>query len=327
MRALVRPLILLQILFVAGVIGYMLIEHWPFLDALYMVAITLSTVGFSEVREVSDAGRIFTVCLILFGISIGGYLLTRIGELLIELQIKGITRRRHMQKQIRELDDHYIVCGFGRVGKQICEEFVRDGQIFVVVEQKASCEPDLIELGYLYLLGDATDDDTLLAAGIQRARGIVVAVDSDADSIFVTLSARSLNASIFIVSEARESESERKLRRAGASRVVSPFLIAGRRMAHMLARPHTVEFLDTVVRRSGDELKLEEVTIREETEIAGITLASANLRRRSGVMVLAIVQANGETVFNPDADTELRAGQMLIVLGTDAQLQALRKVV
>ena len=182
----------------------------------------------------------------------------------------------------------------------------------------------LIQYGYPHLLGDASADDVLEAAGIHEASGVIVAVDSDADSVFVTLTARSLNSSIFIVSEARDPESEHKLRRAGATRVVSPFLIAGRRMANMVTRPATVDFLDSVIQRSGSELQLEEITIGEQSELAGITLGKADLRRRAGVMVLAIVQANGEYVFNPDAGDELRAGRMLIALGTPGQLEELR---
>jgi voltage-gated potassium channel len=324
MNQLIRPLILFGIVIVTGVVGYIVLEGWTVVESLYMVAITLSTVGFREVRDISAPGRVFTIGLILFGITTGAFLISRFGEIFLEGQIKGITRRRRMSKLVQDLSDHYIVCGFGRVGQRVCSELRREHERFVVVEQDQTREDAMIEQDILYILGDAAEDDILQSAGIQSCKGVVVAVDSDADSVFVTLTARSLNASVLIVSEARNPESVAKLKRAGATRVVSPFVIAGRRMANMVKRPATVDFLDTVMRRSGSELRLEEMTIRESSELAGITLGEAHLRRKAGVMVLAIVQVSGEYVFNPDANTELRAGQMLIALGTEEQLAALR---
>jgi len=327
MRFIIRPLIVLSVLAIAGIVGYVLIEGWTPLDAAYMVAITLSTVGFSEVGHISPGGRIFTMLLIVFGISTGAYAIGKLGESIVEGQIHGLARRRRMEHRIRELARHTIVCGFGRVGRQTCEELKDAKTPFVVIDQNADLEPELRDLGYLYVIGDASDDDVLLRAGIATASGVAVSTDADATTVFVTLTARSMNESARIVSVARSTESIHKLRRAGATKVISPFLIAGRRVAGMVLKPAIVDFLDTITERSGGELCLEELPLPAGSPLIGQSLAEAHLRRRAGVLVLGVIHPDGRTVLHPDERFTFAERQTMIAMGTQAQLEALTAIV
>ncbi len=319
-EALLRPLMVLVGLALIGTIGYWVIEGWSPLESAYMVAITLSTVGYAEVQPVSTAGRVFTMGLIFFGISTGAYALGKLGETLVDGQLRGLARKRRMQKQIAEVADHILVCGFGRVGEQICEDLTDEEREFVIVEVDPTLEEPLIDKGYKHLIGDATDDDVLEEAGIARASVIAVCTNTDANNLFITLSARTLNERAKILAVARDNSSAPKLVRAGASRVVSPFQIAGHRMARMALRPSIIDFLDAMMHRSGGELALEEFEIVPGSRLDGRTLAEANLRRDLGISILGIVESGGNFSFNPAASVTLSAGQRLIGLGTREQL-------
>ena len=231
LKTVFRPMIVLAAVLLSSTVGYMLLESFTVLEALYMVIITLSTVGYGEVRELSTAGRILTLCLIVGGVGTVGFVLGRLLDFMMERRVGGSARRRKMQKILGELRDHFIICGFGRVGRQITEEFREHGVPFAVIDNNPESIEELAMSEIPHVAGEVANDDILEEAGIRRAKGLVAAVDSDAENVFVTLTARVLNPSLFIVARASEPETEAKLKKAGANRVVSPYVIGGRRMA------------------------------------------------------------------------------------------------
>ena len=324
-RRLVRVLLLLNGTVLVGAAGFVLIEHWGLLDALYMTILTLSTVGFNEVHPLSDPGRVFTMGLIVCGVGIAAYAAGTVGEYIIGGHLSGAVRRQRMQQEIDRLQGHYIVCGYGRVGRQVVEEFDARGAATVVIEpddEAFSAGPR----GPRRIRGDATDDHALREAGIDRAAGLVAVAGDDATNIVVTLSARALNPDLPIVSRAIEPEIEDKLRRAGATHVISPYRIGGQRIATQLLHPRITDFLDVVMHSGSVELWLEEITIGPDGAAAGNALGQSGLGGTEGVNVLAVVRQGGELVTNPPADLRLARGDVLIALGTLGQLEAARRL-
>jgi voltage-gated potassium channel len=247
-----------------GTLGYMLLLGWPFLDALYMTIITVTTVGYKEVPDLSDApvGQVWTMLLLLTGVGTLFYAVVSFVELVVEGTVRGYLGRRRVKAEIDKLSGHYIVCGYGRVGRQVAREFAADGVSFVVVDQQEASVEECMQDGRLALLGDASDDPTLEEAGIRRASGLVAAVDSDADNVFVTLSARKLNPGLHIVARASSDESAAKLEIAGADRTLSPYALGGRSLASLATQPLVVDFLDIVTRgQKGIEFRLEEFEV------------------------------------------------------------------
>ncbi|MFH0777521.1 MAG: potassium channel protein [Candidatus Eisenbacteria bacterium] len=322
-----KPLLMLIVILLAGTGGYMLLEKFTFLDTLYMVVITLSTVGFGEVRQLSPEGRILTIFLILAGVGTVGFAIGRLLEFVLEGHVRGFTRRRRMQRILRELEGHYIICGFGRVGHQIAEEFEEHGVPFVVVDNNDRHAEELTAREIPFVVGNVADDDVLEEAGIERAKGLVAAVDSDADNVFITLTARVLNPSIFIVSRSSDLDTEAKLRKAGANRVVSPYVIGGRRMASMALKPATIDFLDTIVKPGEVMLCIEELRLGENFSVAGKPLADSEIRQKAGAMVLAVKRQDGSFEFNPSPSYTIHPGDSLIVLGTKDQCGLLEKMI
>ncbi|MGD9115982.1 MAG: potassium channel protein [Dehalococcoidia bacterium] len=307
-----------------GVIGYTFIEDWSFLDSLYMTITTITTVGFREVYPLSEAGRIFTVFLIIGGVGGALYILTTIMGYFIEGQF-GITMgRQRMKNKIAKLKNHYILCGYGRVGESIALTFSEEGVPFVIISNNEEHAADAEKEGYLVILGDATDDDVLKEAGIDRAYGLVAAVGSDTDNTFITLSARELHPDIFIEARCASPASEGKLRRAGADRVISPHAIGGRRMAMLAMRPAVVEFIDTVTSGRGRDLQMETIDVVAGSSLIEQTMGQA--RNKAGITVLAIRKANGTLVANPPDEDVIEEGDRLIVIGTKQRLAALEKI-
>lgn len=304
-----------------SVAGYMLIEGWPFLDALFMTVITLTTVGYREIHPLSTAGQIFTIGIIVIGVGGMLYTLTAAMAYVVEVQFPGLVGRRRMSERIAKLRSHYIVCGYGRVGEFIAQELARERAPFVVVdaneEALARCQAN----GNPCVLGDATADETLKAAGIERARGLVAALDSDEKNVYVVVSARVLKPDIFIVARATSPDAEGKLRRVGANRVLAPYATAGRRMATLLLRPLVADFLDTVMHSERLELLLEEFAVSENSSMVNRTIAEMAVRTRIGAIILAIQRKDGSIVSAPAGDTHIEAGDKLVVLGTRAQLR------
>lgn len=306
-----------------GTIGYMTIEGLRPLDALYMTVITVATVGFREVATPSDAGKLFTIALIFLGVTTLGYTAATVLEFMIEGHLTGIMERRRMSKELSRLNGHFVVCGYGRVGQEVARSFAAHKAPFVVIdndhEQIALCTED----GHLCLEGDATDDEVLESVGVERAQGLIAALDSDADNIFVVLTARQLSKDVLIVARADREESEPKLRKAGADRVLTPAVIGGRRMASLALKPLVSEYLDVVMRAENIEYRLEEFEIGELSCLAGATLRSAALRERTGALVIAVHSPDHGFNTNPSPDLVLAAGQRLVVMGTEKQLEAL----
>jgi voltage-gated potassium channel len=309
-----------------GTFGYRYVENMPIFDALYMTMITISTVGFSEIHPLTTYGRLITMIVITMSISIGAYSLTVVARGVIEGELKKGFERRKVEKQIRKLHNHFIICGFGRIGRIICRELRQDGIEFVVIEQDVQTVEALEKEKYLYIQTDATSEEALLKAGIMKARGLVTAVRSDANNVFITLTARGLRSDIFVMSRTSDVKNEDKLKRAGATRVVSPYLIGGRRMAQILKQPTVVDFIDIATMGNQLGLMMEEAEIREESELIGKNLIESHLRRDFGVIIVAIKKASGEMIFNPMPNEVLDACDVLVVLGKKEDVKRMYKV-
>lgn len=304
---------------VFGTVGY-LVLGFSLIDALYQTVTTVATVGFREVVPFGTAERIFTMLLIIVGVGAVLYALGSLIETLIEGRLLETIGRMRMERTIETLQDHVIVCGWGRVGRSIAAEVVAAGKPIVVIDEEAE---RLADCPHPTVHGDCTEDDTLERAGIARASSLVAAVDVDAANSFITLSARAIRPDIFIVARARSVDSEAKLLRAGADRVVNPQNIGGARMAAFVLRPHVAEFLDVVMHERNLEFRLEEIPIGDGSPLAGSTLREAHLRDRTGALVLAVRDARGSFLSNPDPDVRIEPGQVLIAIGTEDELAAL----
>lgn len=319
-RQLRFALFLLFLIILVGTLGYIALEKWDFLDAFYMTVITISTTGFEEVKPLTHLGRIFTSFLIIAGVGTIAYTGGRAVQLIIETQV---LRRRRMSKKLQELKNHYIVCGYGRMGRRICEELRQAGVPFAVIEKDDNQIEALIEQEYLFVQGDATSDDSLLKAGIAQARGIVAVLPSEAENVFAVLSAKVLNPKIFVVARAVEEETESKLLRAGADRVVNPYEIGGTRMAMMLLRPTVVEFIDIIARKQGVDLNLEEIQVKASSPLIGKTLAESPIRKELNIIIVAIFRKAGSFIYNPVSSTVLEEGDRLLAIGEAANLNKL----
>jgi voltage-gated potassium channel len=319
-----RVLLVLAAALVAGTAGYRLIEGWRLLDALYMTVITLSTVGFTEVHPLSDAGHLFTIALIVTGVSAAAYSVGAIGEYVISGRLSGSLRRQRMQNDIDRLQGHYIVCGYGRVGRQVVDELTARGLRAVVVEPRDDVMTE-DEPPTLRIRGDATDDGALRSAGIDRAAGLVAVAGDDSTNIVVTLSARALNPDLDIVARAIQPEVEDKLRRAGATHVISPYRIGGQRIVTQLLHPRITDFLDVIMHRRELELWLEEITVAADGPANGRSLRETAFWGANGIRVLAVSRQAGNLVTGPRGDLRLAQGDVLIALGTLDQLAVARR--
>jgi voltage-gated potassium channel len=325
-RQLRLALIILALVLLVGSLGYALIEGWSLFDALYMTVITLATVGFNEVHELSQQGKAFTILLIICGTGVIAYSLGSLIQFMVEGQLRQVVGRRKMHKTIGTLKNHYIICGFGRIGQLIGKEFQARPVPFVVVEKNPHLCERLAREGYLFVQGNATDDDCLLAAGIQRARGLITAVTADTDNVYITLTARGLNPGLFILARAGEEGAEVKLMRAGASKVISPYTIGAARMAHAILRPSVVDFIELATTRENLALQIEEIEVAANSSLAGQTLISAGLRQTMGIIIVAIKQPDGHMLFNPQPQTIINAHSVLIILGERPAITQLERI-
>lgn len=325
-RRIIIPGLLISAAVVIGILGYSLIEKMSLLDAVYMTVITIATVGYREVHPLSDAGKIFTIFFIIFGVATVVYTAGSIFEFIIEGNIFGIRRRNRMNRILDEIKDHYIISGYGRVGHQVAAQFDAEKIPYVVVDMKPETATELDQKNIPYIIGEVSSDEVLVRAGIKRAKGIVASADSDKENVYVTLAARVLNPSLFVVARASQKNTENKLKKAGADRVISPYFIAGSRMASMVLRPVSVEFLDIVTGSDNIELWIKEVAITERSHLANRSLGEANVRRNSGAMVVSIKKSAGGFDLNPKAESKMEPGDTIVALGTTDQLTALEKM-
>jgi len=312
-------------LIVIGTSGYHWLERMSVVDSLYMTVITVSTVGFGEVRQLSPYGRIFTIGLILGGGGIAAYSVSVTAEFFMSGEWRRILETRRRSRMQSQLSDHIIICGFGRVGRRVADELTQEGAPFIVVDS----DPDRIASsethGYISMLGNAANETILKQAGIDSARALVAAVNSDAENVFIVLTARSLNTDIQIIARANYEDSEPKMIRAGANRAIVPYTISGKRMVTMLMRPSVADFLDEVAHVGGLELLLEQVKIEPGSPLAGQTVGEANLRKKLGVTILACRQTDGRFDTHPGPQTLIAPNGLLLVLGTREQLRDLMK--
>jgi len=319
----------IALVFVAliGILWYKLVEGWSWSDAAYMTVITLATVGYGETHPLGDRGRLFTITLILMGVISIGYLVNRFTEALIQGYFQEGIRLRQRRRLIDTLTEHYILCGFGRTGRQIALEFKAEGIPFVTVDSEVEQIQAAQELGYIAVQGDATLDDTLLKVGIERAICLIAALPSDAENLYTVLSAKSLNPQIRAIARASTEEALKKLQRAGADAVVSPYITGGRRMAAAALRPQVLDFMDGVLTGSDRSFYLEEFLLDSQScTVVGQTLREARLRSQSGALVLAIRRADGNLIAGPTGESQLLPGDLLICMGTAEQLRQLNRI-
>ena len=318
--------ILLLLVMAIGTAGYHFIEHWPWFDGFYMVVTTLTTIGYQEVHPLSHAGRVFNVFIILSGVSL---LLLGVGLLsqaLLEFELQSFFGRRRMEREIGRLDQHYIICGMGRVGRSVARELARRPVPFVIIESAEGKRQRYATENWLVVAGDATLEQTLRDAQIERARGLIAATTTDATNLYIVLTARGLNPKLKIIARASEDAAEKHLLTAGADSVVSPYLFAGQRIAQSLLRPNVVSFLDTATTHLGMDLEIGEIHITPQSEFAGKTLESSRIRQERGVIVLAIKRQQGMR-FNPAPDERIEPHDCLIAMGEPAQLRQLEQSV
>jgi voltage-gated potassium channel len=324
LRRVQSAVVALVIITTVGVLGYMVFEGWSFTDAFYMTVITLTTVGYRAVRVLDASGQLWTMLLLITGVGTLFYAAVSSVELVVEGTVRGYFGRRSVKAAIGRLNGHYILCGYGRVGKQVAQEFAADDVPFVIVEQDQDVLEECLAEGNLALLGEASDDEVLEEAGILRAGGLIAAVDSDADNVFVVLSARKLNPKLHIVARASSEESAAKLEIAGADRTLSPYAVGGRRLASLATQPLVVDFLDVVTRgEKGIEFRLEEFFVPEHSTLAEHTIGELEIGERTGAIVLAIRTTEGNFDTTPSADDRLHAGDTLLVLGSRGQVERL----
>jgi voltage-gated potassium channel len=317
--------VLLSIITLGGTAGYMIIEGWSAWDAFYMTIISLTTVGYREVHPLSRAGEAFTSVLLVGGVGTVLYSFTLLGARVIEGSLHNPWERRRITRMLDQLQNHFIVCGYGRIGSIVVDEFQRQRIPYVVIERDPARLQALRDAGRLVVEGDASSEEVLGKAGVARARGLIAAVSTDAENVYAILSARLLQPSLYIIGRAESDESARKLQKAGADRVISPYQIGALHMAQLALRPTVVEFVQLATSSEFLDLSMEQVEVRSDGPLAGQSIVGANLRQAYGVIVIGIRRASGRMEFNPPSDARMEGGDHLVLLGTSEQLGALAK--
>lgn len=320
---LVMGIVTLFLLFIAAIFGYMRIEGWSFWDSVYMVVISLSTVGFQEVHPLSPSGRIFTSGLIIMGVGNFAFLVGSFTQILVEGHLHNFLRRRKVQNIIDKLKDHTIVCGFGRTGSVVAREILEQDLPVVVIESDPAMLQQLEEEGILHLAGDATSDELLLAAGLKRARSLVTSLSQDTANLFVVLTARQLNPTLTIVSRASSESHITRLERAGANRVVLPHHIGGVRMAQSVLRPNVTTFMEMSIRGRVD-LQMEELLVTPGSDLVGKNLIESEIRQHYNIIIIAIKKRDGAMIFNPAGDYVIQAWDMFLSVGSRESLNEIR---
>ena len=315
------PILLIIVINAFGTIGYMVIEGWSFMDSLFMTVTTVTTVGYGEVHDLTPRGEIFTIVLLILGVGTILYLLSALAKIVLEGELTQIIGRSRLERRIKDLNDHYIVCGYGRMGKTVVKELASNGVDIIIIEK----EPvdTALKDEYVIIEGDTTKDNVLLQAGIERAYGLVSVLPTDAENLFVVLSARGLNQNLLIFTRAGEEGSEEKILRAGADRVVSPYHTGGMRIANMILKPAVVDFIEYATKAGNLEIQLEEVEIHPGSALVGKTLEASGIGRDLGIIIAAIKKPDGAMQFNPTSKSVMESGDTLIALGEISKLKTL----
>jgi voltage-gated potassium channel len=320
---LVIGIIVFILMLLGGTIGYIVLEGWSFTDALYMTVITLGTVGYGEVQRLSPAGRIFTMVLIIAGVGFVFYLAASVIQLMVEGRVREILGRRKLEKKIRAQKGHYIICGYGRVGSSICEALGSKPIGIVVIERDPAGVAKLNERNILHVVGEATDEENLIKANIQQARGLIAALKTDSDNVYVTLSARQLNPDLFIMARAGEERSEKKLIAAGANKVVCPYRMGAHRMAQTILRPTVTDFLELTLMETTRDIQMEEMPVNPTSKLINVALQDSGIRKELDLIIVAVKKAPGDMLFNPSSQTRLDAGDTVIAIGEKQNLERL----
>ena len=309
-----------------GTLGFVLIEHYPVFDAFYMTLTTVTTVGYGEIRTLSTPGRVFNSFLILFGVITMLLAIGAMTQTVIELELYQFFGKRRVKVMIERLEGHIILCGFGRVGRGAASELSQAGVPFVVVDNNEDKVEAAIKLGMLAVFADAGRDETLRDVGVMKAKGLIATLSSDADNLFVILSARTLNPQLQLSARIAEESSEQKMRRAGANFVFAPYNSTGHRMAQAIIKPHVQQFIDFTTRNMGLEVGIEQVRVESHSVFAEKTLAEMEMKRDMGIIILAIRRADGQMYFNPPAEAKISSGDHLIAMGEPQGLRRLEQM-
>ncbi|MBC2714862.1 MAG: potassium channel protein [Desulfobacteraceae bacterium] len=315
------------VIFTIGTIGYMLIEGWDLVDSIYMTIITITTVGFGEVHNMSKLGRVFTIGLVFSGVSFFLYVASSMVQFMVEGRIREIMGRRTLNHKIEHLKNHYIVCGYGRIGRVLCKHLNSHPAIkLVVVEKDPEMIPEMESDSMLYISGDASEEENLIKAGIKQARVLIAALATDIDNVFLVLTAKQLNPNIFIVARACEKGAKSKLHAAGANRVESPYDVGAVSMAYRVLRPSVTSFLDLVFAYNRKDIQMEEIPVDPASSLVNIMLKDSGIRQRFNLIIIAIKKPNGEMMFNPSFETVIKSGDTVIAMGKGDNLIEFEKI-
>ncbi len=322
-RHLIFSLSISILILALGTIGYMMIEGWPFVDALYMTVITISTVGFKEVNQVGEGGRIFTMVLVFSGVGFTLYVAAAVVQFMVEGRIRIIMGRRRLNKKIDRLKNHYIVCGYGRIGRVLCRHLKRANIDVAVIEKDSGQIPVMDEDGVLYIVGEATDENSLIKAGIERAKAVIAALATDTDNVFLVLTARQLVPELLIMARASQETAKIKLRAAGANYVESPYEMGAVSMAHRIIRPTVTSFLDLAFAHKRKDIQMEEIPVSNASELVNVQLKDSGIRQNYNLIIIAIKKADGNMLFNPSFEAVIAPNDTVIAVGEVDNLQKL----
>lgn len=309
-----------------GTAGYMIIEDWEILDAFYMTVLTMGTVGYGEVHELSKAGRLFTVLLIFFGVSYFVYVTGVVVQFMVEGRMRTMLGRRRLDKKINRLKDHYIICGYGRIGRVLCKNLQKKPLGLVVIEKDRELIPLMDEDKVLYVCEDVLDEASLIKAGIKRAKGLVAVLSTDADNVFLVLTARQLNPDLYIIARASYVESNTKLRAAGANNVESPYEMGGTSIAQRILRPTVTNFLNLAVSAKCKDIQMEEIAVASSSKLTNVMLKDSGIRQRFNLIIIAIKKSDDSMLFNPSFETLIKAGDTVIAVGEEPNLKKLEDI-
>ena len=320
-RHLVISSILLILIILFGTVGYMTIEGWSLVDSIYMTIITLTTVGFGEVHQISELGRLYTIIVIFLGGSFFVYVAGAIVQFMVEGRIRTILGRRRLDRKINQLKNHYIICGYGRIGRVLCQRLREHKSVnLIVIDNNPELISTMEEDGILYVYGDATDEAVLTKAGIERARVLVAVLSTDTHNVFLVLTARQMNPQILIIARTTHKESEKKLKAAGANIVESPYDIGAVSMAQRILRPTVTNFLDLALTQNNKDIQMEEIPVSPQSKLANIMLKDSGIRQKFNLILIAIKKADGSMIFNPSYESVFREGDTVIAVGRHENL-------
>ncbi len=325
LQRIVRGVAVLGLIFVVSVMGYRFIGGYPWTESIWMVVITISTVGFSERSTLPIGVQLWTIGVILFGISASVYAIGGLIQWMLEGELERLLGNRRMSHELQRMNRHVIICGFGRMGSALAEDLQHAGRAIVVIDADLSACQDTQAAGYVSVMGDATDEDVLLAAGIQRATSLITVLPGDAENVFITLTARNLNVSLQIVARAEQASTESKLRQAGADRVVLPTVLGARQISRMVTRPATAELFDLVSEAKLEDVELDEIAIRAKSSLVGQTIGETELHSQHKLLAVAVKSHTGEMIFNPSVSHRLAEQDILLVLGHRHDIDKFRK--